>query len=148
MTAADMEKDSALTPRAEAGALETVNALQVQLERTNQIMASMAGMLKAACAKIDQLERQVRWMERITPTQATALNALIRLRSKEVCREYRIEGHEKAVNMLIRNAIRDRWGVATKDLPKVELGTCSELVRMWENAEKLTQLREKAADET
>lgn len=135
----------ALELRPQVNAELAPGGLKELIEEQNMYLASMAGMLKAACAKIDELERQVRMMERITPTQAAALNALVRLRSRELCREYRAPGCEKAVNALIRSAIRARWGVTVKELPRVELNLCTEFVRMWENSDRLFALREKAA---
>lgn len=114
-----------------------------QMQRQSEIMASMAGMLKAACAKINELERMIVNMDRITSVQADALNALIKTRTQALCREYSLNGHEKSVSMCIRNDIARRYGAPVKDLRKVDLGVCTKLIELWEDSEKLFELQRK-----
>ena len=126
------------------------DAMIAAVQRMGETMCSMAGMIKAACEKIDRLETQIKRMEKVTPEQVTRLNALIRAHAEELCKEYGMlypyggkNDAAKQVGAMIRADIKKRYGALVRDLCRMDAGMCEEFVRMWEDTPRLMRLRRK-----
>lgn len=110
----------------------------------NEILLSMAGMIKAACEKIDRLEAQIKRMEKVTPEQSRQLSEMIREQAGQLAGEYGLSGDGAAkIRAMIRAGIRQRYGCQVKDLCRMDAGMCEEFVRMWEDTPRLMRLRRK-----
>ena len=126
------------------------DAMIAAVQRMGETMCSMAGMIKAACEKIDRLESQIKRMEKVTPEQAKNLNELIRNHSIQLCKEYGIvwapgcpvDGAQR-ISALIRADIRKHYGCQVKDLCRMDAQICEVFVRMWEDTPRLMRLRRK-----
>lgn len=126
----------------EGGMSLTVRDLTAAIKRQNDIMASMAAMLKASCDKVDRLEKEVRRLEKITPMQVTELNALIRKRARDLIEEYRLnEKHERTVNTWIRAELKQTFGGSTKEISRCDWDIAKGFVKTWENSGKLLNLK-------
>ena len=68
------------------------DAMIAAVRRMGETMCSMAGMIKAACEKIDRLEAQIKRMEKVTPEQARQLSEMIREQAGQLAGEYGLSG--------------------------------------------------------
>ena len=124
--------------------VQMANALE--LKHMAEMMATMAAMLQATTESMEQLRRQVRLLEKVTPAQASALNRAIRERATELCAIYMLrgEGGEKAVAAAIRKAVKLRFGAASaKDLPRCEYEVAMAQVQGWDDYKIMKGIREK-----
>ena len=120
------------------------DAMIAAVQRMGETMYSMAGMIKAACEKIDRLEAQIKRMEKVTPEQARQLSEMIREQAGQLAGEYGLSGDGAAkIRAMIRAGIRQRYGCQVKDLCRMDAGMCEEFVRMWEDTPRLMRLRRK-----
>ena len=120
------------------------DAMIAAVQRMGETMYSMAGMIKAACEKIDRLEAQIKRMEKVTPEQARQLSEMIREQAGQLAGEYGLSGDGAAkIRAMIRAGIRQRYGCQVKDLCRMDAGMCEEFVRMWEDTPRLLRLRRK-----
>lgn len=120
------------------------------ITQQNEILLSMAGMIKAACEKIDRLEAQIKRMEKVTPEQAAAINELIRTQADQLADEYGLtrcygcRGTDaEKIRAMIRADIKKRYGALVRDLCRMDAAMCEEFVRMWEDTPRLMRLRRK-----
>lgn len=121
-----------------------VDAMIAAVQRMGEAMCSMAGMIKAACEKIDRLEAQIKRMEKVTPGQARQLREMIREQAGQLAGEYGLSGDGAAkIRAMIRADIRKRYGCQVKDLCRMDAQICEEFVKMWEDTPRLMRLRRK-----
>ena len=105
-------------------------------------MSTMADMLRATNESMEQLRRQVRLLEKVTPAQCSAINAAIRERAATLCVDYRLPGQEKAVAAAIRKAIKLQFGAATvRELPRCDYDVAQEQVGMWEDYKAIKAIK-------
>lgn len=123
------------------GALSPADTLAAAYSQQAEIMKAMAAQLGAACDKIDKLERQVRRLMRLTPSQVTELNSAVRKRAEELCREYRLSERERAVNVMIRDGIRREFGGTVKECSADDFLIIKAFIAEWEDTAKLRKLR-------
>ena len=117
-----------------------------EMQQMREALQPMAGLLRTTNENMQQLQRQVRLLEKVTPAQASALNRAIRERAVELCAIYmlRDEGGEKAVAAAIRKAVKLRFGAASaKDLPRCEYEVAIVQVRTWDDYKIMKGIREK-----
>ena len=107
-----------------------------------QTLGQMADMLRATNERMAALEREVRLLTKVTPAQASAIQAAIRSRAAEICAQYRAEGCEKAAATAIRRAVRLTTGISSvRDLPRCEYSVALEQVRMWDDYKAMKAIR-------
>ena len=129
-----------ITVREEAGALQAIADRAAGME---QLLRMMAEQLKRTGDRIDQLEAQVRVLEKVTPAQAARINAAMRERAGEVSARYRLAGKEKEVLSAIRKEIRVQMGIRTaKECPRCEYQICLDRIGIWEDWKALKMIRE------
>ena len=127
--------------RMEPGGM-TPLAMAEQLQQMTEAMQAMATMLRATHEEMAALRRQVQLLEKLTPAQASALNAWIRVRAAELCAEYRLTGREKAVAALIRKAIKAQFGASTvRELPRCDYEAARMQVELWDDTKALRAMK-------
>lgn len=115
-----------------------------ELTATRQAMQDMAMLLRSMGEEISDLRRQVRLLEKVTPSQASAINRAIRERAALLCQDYRAPGGEKAVGAAIRKAIRVTFGASTvRELPRCDFEVALEQVRIWDDYKAMMAIRRK-----
>ena len=120
------------------------DAMIAAVRRMGETMCSMAGMIKAACEKIDLLAAQIKRIEKVTPEQAAAINELIRTQADQLADEYGLSGDGAAkIRAMIRADIKKRYGTLVRDLCRMDAGMCEEFIKMWEDTPRLLRLRRK-----
>lgn len=108
-----------------------------------EIMRGMAVMLKAACDRIEKLERMVSRMQTVTSAQAAELNDAVRRRSRTLCEEYRLTDMEAAVNAKIRRDIKSEFGGLIKETSRDDFNLVRDWIAIWEDTDYLRSLRQK-----
>ena len=120
------------------------DAMIAAVQRMGETMYSMAGMIKAACEKIDRLEAQIKRMEKVTPEQSRQLSEMIREQAGQLAGEYGLSGDGAAkIRAMIRADIKKRYGALVRDLCRMDAGMCEEFIKMWEDTPRLLRLRRK-----
>lgn len=128
----------------EAGQILAPEQMAKQLQQVNEAMQLMAGMLRATTEAMEGLRRQVRMLEKVTPAQASSINARIRGRAAELCDAYRLAGQERAVSAMIRKDFRLKFGAASvRDLPRCDYETVLQQLTLWDDYKAMKKLREK-----
>lgn len=125
--------------------VQTANALE--LKHMAEMMATMAAMLQATTESMEQLRRQVRLLEKVTPAQATSINRAIRERATEICSIYMVRGDqgEKLAAAAIRKAVKLQFGAGSvKEIPRCDYEIALEQVRTWDDYKAMKAIREKA----
>lgn len=125
--------------------VQMANALE--LKHMAEMMANMAAMLKATTESMEQLRRQVRLLEKVTPAQATSINRAIRDRATEICTIYMVRGDqgEKLAAAAIRKAVKLQFGAGSvKEVPRCDYEIALEQVRKWDDYKAMKAIREKA----
>lgn len=125
--------------------VQTANALE--LKHMAEMMATMAAMLQATTESMEQLRRQVRLLEKVTPAQATSINRAIRDRATEICTIYMVRGDqgEKLAAAAIRKAVKLQFGAGSvKEVPRCDYEIALEQVRTWDDYKAMKAIREKA----
>jgi translation initiation factor 2B subunit (eIF-2B alpha/beta/delta family) len=126
------------------GALPIPAAVVEEMQQMREALQTMAGLLRATNETMMQLQRQVRLLEKVTPSQASALNKAIRERATELCAIYMASGCDKAVAAAIRKAVKLRFGAATaKELPRCDFEVALEQVRIWDDYKAMMAIRRK-----
>ena len=126
------------------GALPIPAAVVEEMQQMREALQTMAGLLRATNETMMQLQRQVRLLEKVTPSQASALNRAIRERATELCAIYMAPGCDKAVATAIRKAVKLRFGAATaKELPRCEYEVAMAQVQGWDDYKVMKGIREK-----
>lgn len=126
------------------GALPIPAAVVEEMQQMREALQAMAGLLRATNETMMQLQRQVRLLEKVTSSQASALNRAIRERATELCAIYMAPGCDKAVAAAIRKAVKLRFGAATaKELPRCEYEVAMAQVQGWDDYKVMKGIREK-----
>ena len=111
--------------------MDEVTQLFAQVAQT---MQSMATMIRATNERMAALEQSVRLLNKVTPAQASAINAAIRERAAELCAEYRAAGCETAVGNAIRKELKLTMGVqSVRDVARCEYAVAVQTVRLWDD---------------
>ena len=124
--------------------VQMANALE--LKHMAEMMANMAAMLKATTESMEQLRRQVRLLEKVTPAQASAVNKAIRERATEICTLYVIRDNrgEKLAAAAIRKAVKLQFGAgAVKEIPRCDFEIALEAVRKWDDYKAMKDIKGK-----
>lgn len=99
-----------------------------------QAMRGMADMVRATNERMAALEQQVRLLTKVTPAQASEINARIRTRAAELCESYHCIGSEKAAVAAIRRDMKLTQGVQSmRDLPRCEYKVALHQVALWDD---------------
>lgn len=123
------------------------DATALELKHMAEMMATMAAMLQATTESMEQLRRQVRLLEKVTPAQATTINRAIRERATEICTIYMVRGDqgEKLAAVAIRKAVKLQFGAGSvKEIPRCDYEIALEQVRTWDDYKAMKVIREKA----
>ena len=119
-------------------------ALLKRLEDCAVVMRGMADMMRATNERMGALEREVRMLTKVTPAQATAINAAIRERAAALCASYRATGCEKQAAAAIRKAIRQTMGAqAVRELPRCQYEIVMKQVAMWDDYKTMKHIKNK-----
>lgn len=107
-----------------------------------QAMQGMADMLRATNERLASVENEVRLLTKVTPAQATAINAAVRDRAAALCADYRATGREQLVANAIRKAMKLTLGVnAVRELPRCQYSVAMELVDMWDDYKAMKAIK-------
>lgn len=111
-----------------------------------QATVSMANMLRATNERMASMEREIRLLTKVTPAQASAINAAIRDRAAELCATYRATGCEKAAANAIRRAVKLTTGVSNvRELPRCEYAVAMQQVQLWDDYKAMKAIKAKEA---
>ena len=108
-----------------------------------EIMRGMAVMLKAACDRIEKLERMVSRMQTVTSAQAAELNDAIRSRARRLCEEYRLTDMEETVNAKIRRDLKAEYGGLVKETSRDDFDLVRDWIAIWEDTKYLMGLKKR-----
>ncbi len=132
--------DNALKIREENANLPV--ELETFMARTLQLMQGMADMVRATNERMAALEQQVRMLEKVTPSQASDLNAAIRQRAAEACQEYRMTGMEQQVGTAIRKTVRLATGArSVREIARCDYKPVLELVATWDEYKTMKAIK-------
>ena len=121
-------------------------ATSADVAKVLDAMRDMAVLLRAMNSRVQSLEEQVRRLEKVTPSQATTLNAAVRTRAEKVCQMHRATGCEKAAAAEIRKAVRRTCGITSmRDLPRCDYTVAQRQIEMWDDYGIMKQIRAKGA---
>lgn len=126
--------------------LTAQQATAVEIKRMAEMMATMAAMLQATTESMEQLRRQVRLLEKVTPAQATEINRAIRGRATEICGIYMIRDDraEKLAAAAIRKAVKLQFGAgAVKEIPRCDFEIALEQVQGWDDYKVMKDIGKK-----
>lgn len=126
--------------------LTAQQATAVEIKRMAEMMATMAAMLQATTESMEQLRRQVRLLEKVTPAQATEINKAIRGRATEICAIYMIRDDraEKLAAAAIRKAVKLQFGAgAVKEIPRCDFEIALEQVQGWDDYKVMKDIGKK-----
>ena len=113
-----------------------------ELQQMLEAMQQMAMLLRTMNGRVQDLEAQVRRLEKVTPSQATAINAAIRTRASAVCALHRAAGCEKAAAAAIRKSIRMTCGINNiRELPRSDYKVAERLIGMWDDYDIMQKLK-------
>ena len=122
-------------------------ATALELKHMAEMMATMAAMLQATTESMEQLRRQVRLLEKVTPAQATTINRAIRERATEICAIYMVRGDkgEKLAAAAIRKAVKLQFGAGSvKEIPRCDYEIALEQVRTWDDYKAMKIIKGRA----
>ena len=120
--------------------------LEAFMAQTMQLMQGMAEMVRATNERMTELEQQVRMLEKVTPSQASDLNAAIRDRAAAACKEYRMTGMEKPVAAAIRKTMRLATGArSVREIARCDYKPVRELVATWDEYKTMKAIKAKGA---
>lgn len=152
------EKKNALATleRGQLVPAETVREITAGL--TGQISA-LAEMLRITNERMAAMEKTIRTLEKVTPTQARNINQAIRERAAELCAEYLIGRSGvggfhpdleamKAIAAAIRREVREITGAQTmKAVARCDYDTMIALILDWDDYEMMKRLRNRRREE-
>ena len=116
--------------------------LETFMAQTMQLMQGMAEMVRATNERMTELEQQVRMLEKVTPSQASDLNAAIRDRAAAACKEYRMTGMEKPVAAAIRKTMRLATGArSVREIARCDYKPVRELVATWDEYKTMKAIK-------
>lgn len=121
------------------------DAAVVEIRRMADMLQTMAAMLQATTESMEQLRRQVRLLEKVTPQQAGAINRAIRQRASDLCALYRIpeDAGAKPASAAIRKAVRLQFGGTVKEIPRCDYEVALRQVQGWDDYKAMKGIREK-----
>lgn len=121
------------------------DAAVVEIRRMADMLQTMAAMLQATTESMEQLRRQVRLLEKVTPQQAGAINRAIRERATELCAIYMIRDEEacKPVRAAIRKELKAQFGGTVKEIPRCDYEVALRQVQGWDDYRAMKGIREK-----
>lgn len=120
--------------------------METFMAQTMQLMQRMAEMVQATNERMTELEKQVRMLEKVTPGQASDLNAAIRERAAAACEEYRMTGLEKPVAAAIRKTVRLATGArSVREIARCDYKPIRELVGSWDEYRTMKAIKAKGA---
>lgn len=112
------------------------------LAQMREALTSMAGILAATGETMAQLRRQMALLEKVTPAQATTINADVRARAAALCEMYGAKGCETRVAAAIRRALRLRYGArCARDIARVDYATARAEIGLWEDYGEIEKAR-------
>ena len=115
-----------------------------QIQEMAGQMRLLADMLRVTNARMGEMEKAIRTLEKVTPRQAAEINARIRQRAAEVCREYRADGCEKEAAAAIRKDVRNMTGVRTaREIARCDFGTVTDASLEWDDYQAMKKIRQK-----
>ena len=113
-----------------------------ELVQMREALEMMAGLLRQTNEAVQDLRRQVRLLEKVTPGQANAINRAVRERAAEICGIYLARGCEKLAAAAIRRSVKERFGASSaKEIPRCEYEVAMELARSWDDYQEMTEIR-------
>ena len=116
--------------------------LETFMAQTMQLMQGMAEMVRATNERMTELEQQVRMLEKVTPSQASDLNAAIRDRAAAACKAYRMTGMEKPVAAAIRKTMRLATGArSVREIARCDYKPVRELVATWDEYKTMKAIK-------
>lgn len=121
----------------------------LELRQMREALQGMAQLLRTTNEAMEQLRRQVRLLEKVTPAQAAAINRAIRERAVEICAIYMARGEqgEKLAAAAIRKAVKLQFGAgAVKEVPRCDYEIALEQVRTWDDYRAMKAIRDKAKE--
>lgn len=103
----------------------------------------MAVSMQRMTEEMQLLRRSVQQLTKVTPSQATELNRLMRETAQALSDRYRVQAVDKVV-ALIRRDVRLRAGIKSmRDLPRCEYEAFCSYIALWDDYKKIRALREK-----
>lgn len=118
--------------------------METFMAQAMQLMQGMAEMVRATNERMTELEQQVRMLEKVTPSQASDLNATIRERAAAACREYRMVGLEKPVAGAIRKAVRLATGArSVREIARCDYRPIKDMVATWDEYKTMKAIKAK-----
>ncbi len=138
----------ALTTEEHARKHELVPEQETRQHQDNEWMPSilrgMADMVRAMNERMEQLARDVRLLQPVTPAQTEEIHAAIRARAAALCVEYRADERNKAVANAIRREIRRTHGVQSmRELPRVEFPVVVKQIELWDDYKAMKAIKAK-----
>ena len=119
-------------------------ATSADVAKVLDAMQAMAMLLRTMNSRVESLEEQVRRLEKVTPSQASALNQAVRIRAERVCEMHRAAGCEKAAAAEIRKAVKHTCGIASmRDLPRCDYAVAQRQIDMWDDYSAMKRIRAK-----
>ena len=132
--------DNALKIREESAAVPV--ELETFMAQALQLMQGMADMVRATNERMAALEQQVRMLEKVTPSQASDLNAAIRQRAAAACQEYRMTGMEQQVGTAIRKTVRLATGArSVREIARCDYKPVLEMVATWDEYKTMKAIK-------
>ncbi len=108
----------------------------------------MAVSMQRMTEEMQLLRRSVQQLTKVTPSQATELNRLMRETAQALSDRYRVQAVDK-VAALIRKDVRLRAGIKSmRDLPRCEYEAFCSYIALWDDYKKIRALREKLRGES
>lgn len=134
--------------REDGKVMSVERATVAELQRMGDALATMAAMLQATTESMEQLRRQVRLLEKVTPAQASAINRAVRERAAEICAIYMVRGDQdqgkKLAAAAIRKALRLQFGIGSpKEIPRCDYEIALETAQTWDDYTAMKKIREK-----
>lgn len=128
--------------------IEIVMAMSEQMKSMMPAMAeqmkNLAVMMRGINERMGALEREVRRLTKVTPSQANTLNAAIRSRAANVCRMHHCEGSERAAAAAIRMSVRATLGVTSmRDVPRDDFKVGMRAIELWDDYQVMRRIRER-----
>ena len=118
-----------------------LEAQTAELRRMSEALSAMAAMLQATTESMEELRRQVRMLEKVTPGQAAAINRAIRERAAEVCSLYFIKDGEKPAAAAIRKAVRGQFGAGSaREISRCDYDVVVDYIRNWDDWDAMTKI--------
>ena len=118
----------------------------VPTEPVMDALQGMALLLRSTNERMAALEAEVRRLTKVTPSQASALNAAMRERATAVCQMHRAAGCEKAALSAIRRDVKRLCGISnTRELPRGDYTVAMKQIQMWDDYDVMIQIKRREA---